>query len=61
MFVPAGDSGVESYDINGVNQLVPVAQYPASSPNVTLAGRTNLYFGTATDADPNGSYQGEVV
>ena len=61
VFVSAGDSGAESYDINGVNQLVPVAQYPASSPNVTSVGGTNLFFGTATNADPNGSYQGEVV
>jgi subtilase family serine protease len=35
--------------------------WPASSPLVTSAGGTNLFFGTATNADPNGSYQGEQV
>jgi subtilase family serine protease len=40
---------------------VPVAQYPASSPNVTSVGGTNLFFGNATNADPNGSYQSEMV
>jgi subtilase family serine protease len=61
IMVSAGDSGAESYDINGEYQPVPVAEYPASSPNVTSVGGTNLFFGTAINADPNGSYQGEVV
>jgi subtilase family serine protease len=28
---------------------------------VTAVGGTNLFFGSATNADPNGSYQGEIV
>ncbi|MDC8786488.1 S53 family peptidase [Roseateles koreensis] len=61
VLVSAGDSGASSYDINGVTQPKPVAEYPASSPNVTSVGGTNLFFGSTTNADPNGSYQGEVV
>ena len=61
VLVSSGDDGSEGTDINGDFQLFPVANYPASSPNVTTVGGTNLFFGTATNADPNGTYQGEVV
>ncbi|HXF77948.1 MAG TPA: S53 family peptidase [Usitatibacter sp.] len=61
VLVSAGDDGAAGFDVNGVLQTVPVANYPASSPNVTTVGGTNLFFGTATNATPNGTYQGEVV
>jgi subtilase family serine protease len=61
VLVSAGDDGASGFDINGDLQSVPVANYPASSPNVTSVGGTNLFFGTAAHADPNGTYQGEVV
>lgn len=61
VLVSAGDDGAAGFDIDGNLQPVPVANYPASSPNVTSVGGTNLFFGTATHADPNGTYQGEVV
>jgi subtilase family serine protease len=61
VLVSSGDDGSAGTDINGVFQTVPVANYPASSPNVTTVGGTNLFFGTATNADPNGTYQSEVV
>jgi len=61
VLVSAGDSGSAGTDINGNLVPVPVAFYPASSPNVTTVGGTNLFFGTATHADPNGTYQGELV
>jgi subtilase family serine protease len=57
-FVSAGDSGAEA-DVNGTPARAP--QYPASSAFVTTVGGTNLFFGSATAADPNGTYQGEVV
>lgn len=61
VFVSAGDNGPTGDDDN--NLLVPfqVPSYPASSPQVTTVGGTNLFFGTKTNADPNGTYQGEVV
>jgi subtilase family serine protease len=61
VLVSSGDDGSAGTDINGVEQPFPVANYPASSPSVTTVGGTNLFFGTSTHADPNGSYQGEVV
>jgi subtilase family serine protease len=61
VLVSSGDDGSSGRDINGNFLSVPVANYPASSPNVTTVGGTNLFFGTATNANPNGSYQGEVV
>jgi subtilase family serine protease len=61
VLVSSGDSGPAETDDNGVLQTFPVASYPASSPNVTAVGGTNLFFGSATNADPNGTYQGEVV
>jgi subtilase family serine protease len=61
VFASAGDDGPTGTDGNG--NIVPFAspQYPASSPEVTAVGGTNLFFGTATNADPNGTYQGEIV
>jgi subtilase family serine protease len=35
--------------------------WPASSPLVTSVGGTNLRFGTASNADPNGTYRSERV
>jgi subtilase family serine protease len=61
VLVSAGDDGASGFDINGNLVAVPVADYPASSPQVTTVGGTELFFGTATNADPNGTYQGEVV
>jgi subtilase family serine protease len=61
VLVSSGDNGDSGTDINGVFQTFPVANYPASSPNVTTVGGTNLFFGTAGHASPNGSYIGEVV
>ena len=61
VLVSAGDDGASGTDVNGTFLTVPVANYPASSPNVTTVGGTNLFFGTPANADPNGSYQGEVV
>jgi subtilase family serine protease len=61
VLVSSGDDGSAGTDIDGNFQPFPVANYPASSPNVTTVGGTNLFFGTATNADPNGTYQGEVV
>jgi subtilase family serine protease len=61
VLVSSGDDGSSGTDLNGDVQPFPVANYPASSPNVTSVGGTNLFFGTATNADPNGTYQGEAV
>jgi subtilase family serine protease len=61
VLVSSGDDGAAGRDINGDFQSFPVANYPASSPNVTTVGGTNLFFGTSTHADPNGTYQGEAV
>jgi subtilase family serine protease len=57
-FVSAGDNGVAGR-FNGVVQRVP--QYPATSAFVTTVGGTNLFFGSTTAANPNGTYQGEAV
>src|SRR5262249_23919488 len=35
--------------------------YPASSPNVTAVGGTDLMFGTGAKADPAGKYLGETA
>jgi len=61
VLVSAGDDGAAGFDLYGNLQAVPVANYPASSPNVTTVGGTNLFFGSSTAATPNGTYQGEVV
>jgi subtilase family serine protease len=60
VIVSAGDDG-SSANLNGGTTWFLGADYPASSPNVTSVGGTNLFFGTATNANPNGSYQEEVV
>ncbi len=64
VFVSAGDGGVANGDVDP-NTLLPVhaavASYPASSPNVTSVGGTNLYFGTFGAADPNGAYLTESI
>jgi subtilase family serine protease len=56
LLVSSGDQGVDT-------QGLPTASvsWPASSPLVTSVGGTNLFFGTTTNADPNGTYQSEVV
>ena len=61
VFVSAGDDGATGSDADGHLVLFSTPSYPASSPRVTTVGGTNLFFGTATNADPNGTYQGEVV
>ena len=55
VLVSSGDDGASTTDIDG--NLVPfaAADYPASSPNVTSVGGTNLFFGTPDHADPNGT------
>jgi subtilase family serine protease len=63
VLVSAGDNGSSTFDINGNLLPFPAADYPASSPNVTTIGGTNLFFGTALNAapPPTGTYQSEVV
>jgi subtilase family serine protease len=61
VFVSAGDDGSSSFDLLGNLIATPAPGYPASSPNVTSVGGTNLFFGVGTNATPNGSYLGEVV
>ncbi len=61
VLVSAGDDGASATDENDNLLPFPAPDYPASSPNVTTIGGTNLYFGTPLHADPNGSYQKEVV
>jgi len=56
LFVSSGDQGSATSGFPFQN-----VSFPASSPRVTAVGGTNLFFGTATNADPNGSYQGETV
>jgi len=56
LFVSSGDNGSDT-GLIGVQNV----SFPASSPRVTAVGGTNLFFGSATNADPNGTYQGEVV
>lgn len=58
--VSAGDQGATN--VGGADVLpFQNVSYPASSPQVTSVGGTNLFFGTATNANPNGTYQGEQV
>lgn len=56
LLVSSGDQGsaTQGFPFQSVS-------WPASSPLVTSVGGTNLFFGTATNADPNGTYQSEVV
>jgi subtilase family serine protease len=54
---------VSSADQGSATQGFPFqsVSWPASSPLVTSVGGTNLQFGTATNADPNGTYRSEMV
>jgi subtilase family serine protease len=61
VLVSAGDEGATNFDADGNLKPFRNVSYPASSPHVTGVGGTNLFFGTAGKADPNGTYQGEVV
>jgi subtilase family serine protease len=61
VLVASGDDGSAGTDADDNFQTFPVANYPASSPNVTTVGGTNLYFGKGKRADPKGTYQGEAV
>jgi subtilase family serine protease len=56
LFVSTGDQGVDTQSVG-----TPSAGWPSTSALVTAVGGTNLFFGSATNADPNGSYRGEVV
>ena len=56
LFVSSGDQGSDTQGLGFQN-----VSWPSSSPLVTSVGGTNLKFGTATKADPNGSYQSEMV
>jgi len=56
LFVSSGDNGSDT-GLIGVQNV----GFPASSKRVTAVGGTNLFFGSATNAAPNGTYQGEFV
>jgi subtilase family serine protease len=56
LFVSSGDNGSDT-GLIGVQNV----SFPASSKRVTAVGGTNLFFGSATNADPNGTYQAEIV
>ncbi len=60
LFVSSGDQGSTN---TGGDDVLPFqnVSYPASSPQVTGVGGTNLFFGAAGHADPNGAYIGEQV
>ncbi len=60
LFASAGDWG-STNPLDGDGNVLPFknVSWPASSPLVTSVGGTNLFYGTATHADPNGRYQGE--
>jgi subtilase family serine protease len=62
LFASAGDQGATNvFDDDGDVLPWQNASFPASSPLVTSVGGTNLFFGSATNADPNGKYQSEQV
>jgi subtilase family serine protease len=64
VLVSAGDSGSSDPTTNpdgSPGVPFPVAAYPASSPNVTAVGGTNLFFGSLGAANPNGPYETESV
>lgn len=62
LFASSGDSGsTNPMDADGNVLPFQNVSFPASSTLVTSVGGTNLFFGTATNADPNGKYQGEQV
>src|SRR5262245_11262943 len=60
VFAAAGDQGSTNI-ADEFGDILPFqnVNYPASSPNVTAVGGTNLTFGTDDEADPNGTYLGE--
>jgi subtilase family serine protease len=62
LFASAGDSG-STNPLDAEGDVLPFKNisWPASSTLVTSVGGTNLFFGSATAADPNGKYQGEQV
>jgi len=63
VLVSSGDQGSTNCvddTCNGVFAFQNVS-YPASSPQVTAVGGTNLRFGKDGHADPNGTYLGETV
>jgi subtilase family serine protease len=62
VFASSGDWGsTNPFDPAGDVLPFQNISWPASSTLVTSVGGTNLFFGTSTNADPNGSYQGEQV
>lgn len=62
LFASSGDSGsTNPLDADGNVLPFQNVSWPASSALVTSVGGTNLFFGSATAADPNGTYQGEQV
>jgi subtilase family serine protease len=62
LFASAGDWGATNpFDADGDILPFQNISFPASSPLVTSVGGTNLFFGSKTAADPNGTYQGEQV
>ena len=62
LFASSGDWGsTNPFDSSGDILPFQNAAFPATSPWVTSVGGTNLFFGSATSADPNGTYQGEQV
>jgi subtilase family serine protease len=62
LFVSSGDQG-STNTADGAGDVFPFqnVSYPASSPQVTGVGGTNLFFGVGDHADPNGAYIGEKV
>ncbi len=54
---------VSTADQGSATQDLPFqsTSFPSTSPLVTAVGGTNLFFGTAVSADPNGAYQTESV
>ena len=62
VFASSGDWGsTNPFDPAGDVLPFQNVSWPASSTLVTSVGGTNLFFGTSTNADPNGTYQGEQV
>jgi subtilase family serine protease len=62
LLVSAGDTGsTNPADDFGDVYAFQNVNYPASSPQVTAVGGTNLFFGKDGHADPNGKYLGETV
>src|SRR6202040_2727184 len=62
LFVSSGDQG-STNTADDAGDVFPFqnVSYPASSPQVTAVGGTNLMFGIGAKADPNGKYLGEAV